>query len=300
LSRSPSTALAAGVQYTLSESGGRAGYTSTGIWSCTGGGTFESPNKITLALGDNVTCTITNDDVPPSDALFLVIDEDGIDNDKRYWENAGPFTPSKIKQFTARDVNDDRPGLAQRAPLRYFQNNVGDSIWLWTGQVGDEGWFAPKTILQSWDNAGPTSDGLRNFLGNPVGPGLGTGSNPESLLDKIPNVIPLRAEGLYGLIGKTVCALVWDSDISINYDNPINGSLKGEKLGVAAFEVLDVVYLGGFSSSTLPRVQIAIRDASTVCGGSLSLYLAAPRPSSSSVPMDIRPNDDVDDSGYIQ
>src|SRR5207249_279911 len=54
--------VTAAVQYTLSESGGpSSGYTSTGIWSCTAG-VFESPNKVTLALNQSTTCTITNND----------------------------------------------------------------------------------------------------------------------------------------------------------------------------------------------------------------------------------------------
>ena len=242
---------------------------------------------------------------PELAALLLYIDEDGIDNDKRYWLDGGPYTSSAIRSFSTSNVNDDIPHLARRMPLRYFQANPGKTIWLVTGQVGDEGWFAPRTIPSSWVTAGPTGSGLRNFLGNPtlafphsVGPGLGTGSNPESRLDKIPNVIPLRAEGLFGLIGRTVCALVWDSDIGMNY-GPINASLKGEKLGVAAFEVQDVVYLSGFSSSSLPRVKIRIADAATACGGDLQLYTGAPIPNSSSTPMDIRPNYSADNRGYI-
>ena len=50
----------AGVSYTLSESGGPAGYTDGTTWTCTGGGTFTSPNKIVLGAGANVTCTIIN------------------------------------------------------------------------------------------------------------------------------------------------------------------------------------------------------------------------------------------------
>ncbi len=46
--------------YTLSESGGPAGYTNGTTWTCTGGGTFTSPNQILLAPGANVTCTIIN------------------------------------------------------------------------------------------------------------------------------------------------------------------------------------------------------------------------------------------------
>jgi hypothetical protein len=247
----------------------------------------------------------------PRAATFLVIDEDGIDNGPRYWPTSdSSFTASNIKTWSMNDVNDDRPGLAQRLQLRWFAQNVGSTFWFQTGQVGDEGWFAPKVIPSSWGTAGPTADGLRNFLGNPtqptkhnVGPGLGTGSDPEKRLDKIPHVIPLRAEGLWGLKGKTVCALVWDSDISINYDQGtplgINGSLKGEKLGVVAFDVLDASYQSGFSSSTLPRVQVTIRDANQVCEGAQTLYSDAPEMKTSSVPADIRPNFAGDDTGYL-
>jgi hypothetical protein len=48
--------------YDLSESTGPAGYTA-GDWSCTGGQTGTQA-KVTLALGDDITCTITNNDNP--------------------------------------------------------------------------------------------------------------------------------------------------------------------------------------------------------------------------------------------
>lgn len=243
---------------------------------------------------------------PPGPAVFLVIDEDSIDNGPRYWPgNAVTFTQGTLLTFSASDVNDDIAALARRNQLRFFANNVGSTIWLVTGQVGDEGWFAPKTIPASWANTGPTADGLRNFLGNPslsyphnVGPGLGTGGNPEQFLDNVPNVTPLRAEGLWGLIDRTVCAVVYDSDISINY-GPLQGSLKGANRGTVAFKVLDVVHLTGFSSSTLPRVQLQILDANVVCEGPQTLYTDAPIPSSSSVPADVKPNDPSDNTGYV-
>ncbi len=53
--------------YALSESTGPSGYTA-GTWSCTGG-TFVN-NQITLGLGDQATCEITNDDQP---ATLIVI-----------------------------------------------------------------------------------------------------------------------------------------------------------------------------------------------------------------------------------
>ena len=104
---------------------------------------------------------------PESAPYFLLIDESSIDNG-----NAPNF-------FSPADVNDELAALALRTPLPAFDGaNVGRTFTLHTGQVGDEGWFAPKTIPQSWDAAGPTADGLRNFVGNPrrpyphnVGPG---------------------------------------------------------------------------------------------------------------------------------
>jgi hypothetical protein len=50
--------------YTLSESGGPSGYNSN-YYSCVkNGGAAVSGNTITLAPGDNATCTITNTDIP--------------------------------------------------------------------------------------------------------------------------------------------------------------------------------------------------------------------------------------------
>ena len=216
-------------------------------------------------------------------AVFLVIDEDSIDNG-----NPPNF-------FSDRDVNDHIAKLALRTELPYFNTHEGSTITLHTGQVGDEAWFAPKTIPTDWDTAGPTPDGLRNFVGNPsqdyphnVGSELGTGKDPEKRLDKIPDVTPLRATGLSMLVGATVCAVVYDSDVSMNY-GPLNGSLKGANLGTVAFEVLSVTELVGFSSSSLPEVEILILDAETVCEGELSLFTEAPEPRSSSEPFDTVP-----------
>ena len=227
------------------------------------------------------------------EVMFILIDEDSIGNG-----NPPNF-------FWAEDVNDDLADIGVRTQLRFFAANVGSTITLHTGEVGDEGWFAPKTIPLSWDNADPTADGLRNYLGNPslpfshnVGPGLGTpdaNGDREALLDKIPDVIPLRATGLKMLEGKQVCAVVYDSDISFNIDydelsgGAIDGSLKGANLGTVAFEVISVTQLTGFSSSSLPQVDIEILDAEVICEGELELFLDAPEPISSSEPFDVVP-----------
>ena len=47
--------------YDVSESGGPSGYTQTSI-----GGDCSANGSVTLAVGDEKTCTITNDDISPT------------------------------------------------------------------------------------------------------------------------------------------------------------------------------------------------------------------------------------------
>ena len=161
---------------------------------------------------------------------FLLLDEDAIGKD---------LEPNS---FDEGDVNEDIADIGQRTQLDFFATHVGETLTLHSGEVGDEGWFALTRVPGSWDAAGPTGDGLRNYFG--AGPGLGTGGDPESRLDKIGGVTPLRAAGLSQLQGHTVCGVVYKGDISINYD-PLNGSLKGDNLGTVAFRVLSVTRLTG-------------------------------------------------------
>lgn len=229
------------------------------------------------------SCEQSNDPVSDdegfsnSTAVFLLIDEESIDNG------------NPPNNFSANDVNDQLARIGLRQPLRFFENNVGREIDLFTGQVGDEGWFALRTIPNSWVSTGPTGNGLRNYL--TPGPRLGAtlpDDDREVLLDKIPNVTPLRAQGLSMLIGQTVYAVVYDSDISINY-SPLTGNLQGDNLGVVAFDVLRVTERTDGSSSDLPRVSIRIRSAEVVSGLDKSLFSNAPIPQSSSEPFDIAP-----------
>jgi len=246
----------------------------------TGSHTYEQsgvfPVTITVAdedggsHSDTLTVTVSNESV------FLVIDVSSIDNG-----NPPNF-------FSEVDVNDDIADIGQRSQLSFFAANVGNTITLYTGEVGDEGWFALKDIPGEWDAAGPTADGLRNFVGPAVGPGLGTGADPEALLDEIRNVTPLRAFGLNLLEGQNVCAVAYDSHISINY-HPLQGSLKGANLGIVAFEVISVTQLTGESDASLPQVEIKILDADNVCQGDFVLLDAAPKPQSSSKPFDVVP-----------
>ena len=216
-------------------------------------------------------------------ATLLVIDDDSIDNG------------SPPNHFSDADINDDLADVGVRTPLPAFAGaHVGSVLTLHTGEVGDEGWFALTAIPASWDAAGP-HDGLRNFVGYPgqppphgVGVGLGAGDDPEERLDEIPGVMPLRATGLAGLVGLDVCAVAYDSDVSINYD-PLEGSLKGANLGTLAFRVLEVRARGEGSSSSLPEVDVEVLEPVATCERELVLYADAPAPDSSSEPFDVVP-----------
>jgi hypothetical protein len=210
-------------------------------------------------------------------AVFAILDEDAIDNG------------NEPNNFSEVDVNDQLADIGLRQTLKYFQDNVGQTINLYSGQVGDEGFFVPRTIPNSWVQAGPTNNGSRNYF--TPGPGLGA-PNPdddrEVLLDEIPDVTPLRATGLKMLIGQRLYAVVYDGDVSINY-SPLEGNLQGANLGVVALEVLGVVERTDGSTSSLPRVEVRILSVSDVAAMPLKLFENAPVPSSSGEPFDIAP-----------
>lgn len=210
-------------------------------------------------------------------SVLLLIDEESIDNG------------NPPNSFSDVEVNDQVAEVGVRRPLAYFEDNVGATIDLYTGQVGDEGWHAIRTIPSSWRSAGPTDNGARNF--RLAGPGLGSPAvddDREKYLDKIPNVTPLRATGLAMLKDAVVCAVVYDSDVSINY-SPLLGSLKGANLGIVGLEVLAVTQRFDGSTSDLPRVTVRILDPTEMCDAPLALFDNAPKPRSSSEPFDIAP-----------
>ena len=201
---------------------------------------------------------------------FLLVDEEFIDKDAGAIEELASDLGVSSDFLVNEDIAD--VGVRDALPIP-----VGSILKLKTGQAGDEGLFALKTIPASWIATGPTfNDGLANYIA--AGPGLGSGNDPESLLDKIPDVTPLRTAGLGRLFGGNVCALVYKSDVSINYD-PLEGNLQGANRGLIAFEVVGVSISGG----SLPDLTIRV-DAPRACTSTLRLFGDAPTPTSSSEP----------------
>lgn len=254
----------------------------TGLFACLIGGLNACDDGMDDVFTDSTTNGV-NSNSPEGDgngsssAVFLLIDEESIDNG------------NEPNNFSETDVNDQLADIGLRSQLRYFRENPGKEIELYTGQVGDEGWHAPSAIPGSWITAGPTGNGLQNYL--IPGPGLGGGEDDrEVLLDEIPDVIPLRATGLAMLKGKTVFAVVYDSDISTNY-SPIKANLQGANLGTVAFEVIEVRARGNGSDANLPVVSIRILDAGSLENGPFFLFENPPVPESSSEPEDTVPPD---------
>ena len=129
--------------------------------------------------------------------------------------------------------------------LRWNQFFPGDIVLLPAGEVDDEGIFAlPANV--PFD--------LGDFAAGVV---------PQDQLDKIPDVMPLRNQELVQLVGRTCVGVVYDSDISMNYE-PINANLQGARLGLFTFTVLAVEVPGylpeATSSSSLYSLWVRVES----------------------------------------
>ncbi|HLP42396.1 MAG TPA: hypothetical protein VK465_12885, partial [Fibrobacteria bacterium] len=198
---------------------------------------------------------------------LLILDEDAINNG------------NTRNRFSARDVNDDIATVGLRKTVRYFRDHIGKEIVLPAGKMGDEGWFAPKTTWAAWSAAGPeVGNGFLNYV--VAGPGLGrcdSKGKRETLLDKVPDVVPLRAAGLAALKGRSFCVVVMDGDVRMQSLSPLKADLRGPNLGKAAFEVLQVSPPSG-RASELPEVKIRILNADVVCDNPLTPLPDVPVP----------------------
>lgn len=194
--------------------------------------------------------------------VFLMIDEDSIDNGTKSIEGISFNTPRCGNGNPAVCVNDDIARPSERRLLFTRGKNITpyQGLVLPTGQVGDEGLFRftrpdPQISLQNG----------KQFTTPEYIDATGNAAN-ENNLDKIQGVVPLRHEEIYDLLGKKVCAVVYDSDISV--DVPAGfASLKGATMGLTGFEVM-AVNKNPAGSSYLPLITVNLLSATaaqTLC-----------------------------------
>ena len=176
-------------------------------------------------------------DGPPGLCL-VVIDEETIDNDIKTIE-AEAESHGVEADFL---VNDDNPLEDDNPWLRWNVLFPGDEVLLPGGQVNDEGIFALPDALAYEDGHTPLFT-YEEFIAMFI-----AGTFPQSELDKILNVTPLRNNELRDLVGLTCVAVVYDSDISMNVE-PLNGNLQGGRCGLFAFTVLGVHLPGSLDES---------------------------------------------------
>ena len=199
---------------------------------------------------------------------FLLIDEDTVDNGIASIEDisfGSPFCGGPVggPGDPAVCINDDiaDPGVRTLLFSRTRDVTPIEGLTLPTGQVGDEGLFRftnpdPQTSLQN--GAAFTIAEFFNASG---------AAADQANLDKIDGVAPLDEVEIAELVGKTVCAVVYDSDISVDVAAGF-GNLQGATLGVTAFRVTaaDPNPAGG---SYLPVITVDLlpsTEAIEVCG----------------------------------
>ena len=198
-------------------------------------------------------------DQPP---LLLVLDMDAIDY------GAAPHL------LPANAVDPEVAAVGVREELPYFQSHVDSQVVLTGGQNGSDGWFAIRSVPSGWSSAEDENDGLANFA--LAGPGLGSPNDDgdrEALLQTVPDVMPVRADGLNLLIGRMVCAVVYAGDVNVPPGIPSSASLQGPTLGRIAFMVVSVLPT---DDPAHPNVQVQIAEGHEVCAGDIAAFSDAP------------------------
>lgn len=149
---------------------------------------------------------------------LLIIDDETIDPGLSPIEQAA----SDCGVDAAVLVNDNNPVEIGNPPLWWNVNCPAGEYWLTTGQLEDEGLFAP----------GPnTGLNLTNYI---------AGTIPQNQLDEIPDITPLRNAELEQLVGSSFVGVVYDSDVSLNVKGQdFIANLQGARYGLFFFSVLD-------------------------------------------------------------
>ena len=193
---------------------------------------------------------------PQGPAVFLLIDEDSIDDGGQTIQYISFNPPLCGNGIPSVCVNDDiaaDAGSGLTMPLFSRGKDITPftGLVLPTGQVQDEGLFTVD--LSSPDLAAFIADTLPN----------------GSQLDGIRGT-PLGEVEINGLLGRTVCAKVHDSDVSDLGEGKLNAT--GAYMGLTAFTVTDVTP-NPEGGSYMPLITVDLllsSDVQTVCESAIS------------------------------
>jgi hypothetical protein len=158
--------------------------------------------------------------------------------------------------FSEPDVNFGIAQLGLRDVLPAFLRNLGRQIALPVGVSGHEGWFTLAAVPSAWASASTSGNPTADFV--VAGAGLGSPDetgNRGSLLDSVPGVKPLSGSDLQGLVGRVVCAVVYQDEIPRTEGGT---SLRGKNLGLVSFSIASVSQSGA-------SVNVLILDAVQKC-----------------------------------
>ena len=149
--------------YDLSESGGPGGYAAS-AWACVGG-TQNDNNTVTIAQGQNVTCTITNDDNEPlaCEVPSVAFADNVVTSSQGVRKNGTPVLANRSNTASVLGVNQSS-GLASDPAVPAgsffslgFKNNGatdgGSIVVEFTNNVIVNG---PGNDLQVWEVTGGT------------------------------------------------------------------------------------------------------------------------------------------------
>ena len=127
-------------------------------------------------------------------------------------------------------TNDNNTSLIGNPWLPWSQFYAGSVVTLPMGGPGNEGMFTLTSALPF---------PLANLI---------AGTVPQLALGQVPGVMPVRNQDFASLTGRTFVAIVHDGAIGLNY-GPLEGNLQGERYGLFAFTVLEVMLPGTVSES---------------------------------------------------
>lgn len=165
-------------------------------------------------------------------------------------------------------VNDLIAAVGVRDPLPFFSVNAGRQFILRTGTEGNDSWFALTGAPATWESDSGANDGLQNFV--LAGPGLGSpdrNGDREGLLDNITGVTPVRADNAPLIVGRAVCAVIYDEDLSLPSGSS-SMSLRGPNLGLMAFRVISIAS----TNTQWPGLMIELLDVRQTCSDKLEAY----------------------------